>query len=256
MFFSCSYICLYFISYLLHCQYPNILCIPYPVVQFYCFSVPGLSHSTLSRTPLPGARDPHMVSASSKLWTPLIPHKQYHKPPGAADIYTKVNTSIRYCQDLGRGSESQVWSVFSVAEEIVLMPFGLSGHCPLAYAAWQRIKLDKSREERRYRTEREDTHVARPKSSLNECPQIYAPSVFLRFWFKSSHHPIFGPVCLYGTSPLWVASADIGRRPRISILIQLLGILKLDMVLTTCKWGRTHFIHLSSVTPAYFPNVP
>ena len=28
-------------------------------------------------------------------------------------------------------------------------------NCPLASAAWQRIKLDKSREERRYRTERE-----------------------------------------------------------------------------------------------------
>ena len=148
---------------------------------FHFFSVPGLSHSTLSRTPLPGARDPHMVSASSKLWTPLIPHKQYHKPPGAADIYTKVNTSIRYCQDLGRGSESQVWSVFSVAEEIVLMPFGLSGHCPLASAAWQRIKLDKSREERRYRSEREDTHVARTKSSFNECPQKYAPCGILEF---------------------------------------------------------------------------
>ena len=94
--------------------------------------------STMTRTHFTNVRDHHK---SSKLWTPLIPHKQYSSgassvsgqyssggsvnsgqvtrsgtlAPGhtrdkhrAVTLGNKVNTSIRYCHDLGRGSESQV----------------------------------------------------------------------------------------------------------------------------------------------------
>ena len=134
-------------------------------------SVSGPGHASLSRTE--SAREPHQSSPASvsKLWTPLIPHKQYQARPGPMDhVYTrmrpaKVNTSIRYCQDLGRGSESQVWCEESLSDydqtlcdwdfvDAICCEWPLATTQPPS-AASQGIKLDKSREERRYRTERE-----------------------------------------------------------------------------------------------------
>jgi len=85
--------------------------------------------NTMTRTGTQTGKD-YKPASSSKLWTPLIPHKQYNarqsrqtnvgsltmsRQTDNRNLYDvrqnltpKVNTSIRYCQDLGRGSESQV----------------------------------------------------------------------------------------------------------------------------------------------------
>jgi len=89
------------------CRSPPVISLP----------APGDVQYRLQYTPLTdrvrrgGGADPstggQTVGRHVKLWTPLVAHKQYSSTMGERREH-KVNTSIRLCHHLGRGSESQV----------------------------------------------------------------------------------------------------------------------------------------------------